>query len=181
MRSIVLKYGVLSGAILGAFMFATMPFHEQIGFSALGMAIGYTSMLLGFLMVHIGMKTYRDTVGGGQVSYGQALVVGLLIMLIGSLIYGACWEVLYATVFSNFAEKYAEFAVAQAQAAGKSPEAIAKLSADMQAFVVQYKQPLTRFGMTLLEPLPVGLLYAFISAWLVSRKRGAEPVRMATA
>lgn len=180
MRSIVVKYGLRSGAIMGAIMLATMPFHDRIGFSALGMAIGYTSMVLAFIMIHVGMKTYRDTIGGGQVSYGKALLVGLQIMLIGSLIYVATWEVLYFTVFPDFMQKYAEFSIAQARDAGKSAAEIAVMTRDMQQFAEQYKNPLINIAYTLLEPLPVGLLFSFASAWLVSRKRGT-PARMATA
>lgn len=181
MRSLVLKYGLRSGAVLGACMFATMPFHEQIGFKPIGMIIGYTSMLLAFLMIHAGMKNYRDTLGGGAVSYGRALSVGLLIMLIGCVIYVACWEILYYTAFPDFAEKYAEFAIAQAREAGKSPAEIAAIATQMKEFGEQYKNPLINIAYTMLEPLPVGLLYSFVSAWLVSRKRGPATARMATA
>jgi hypothetical protein len=181
MQKIVLTRGMIAGAIMGAFMFGTQPFHEQIGFGSIGMVIGYTSMVLAFLMIHSGMVTYRDTIADGTVSYGQALKVGLLIMLIASAIYVACWEIIYFTISPDFVEKYAEFSLQQARAAGKSPAELAELAAQMQDFATQYKNPLVNIAYTFLEPLPVGLLFSFVSAWLVSRKAGSAPPRPITA
>lgn len=181
MRSIVLKYGLIAGAILGLFMFGTIPFHDQIGFGPMGMVIGYTGMVVAFLMIHAGMKSYRDTIGGGQVTYGQALVIGLLIMLIGCVIYVACWAIISKTIYPDFAQKYLEFAVSQARAEGKSAAEIAEITAQMNSFATAYKNPLIFVAYTMLEPLPVGLLFSFVSAWLVSRKSNASASRMATA
>lgn len=181
MRSIVLKYGLRAGAILGVVMFGSYPFREQIGIGTLGMVIGYTSMVLAFLMIHAGVTTYRDTMGDGQVSYGRALVVGLLIMLVGSAIYVACWEIIFFALTPDFAEHYAKVAVESARAAGKSEAEIAKVAADMQAFAIAYKNPLINIAYTFLEPLPVGLLFSFVSAWLVSRKRGPASAPMVPA
>ena len=174
MRGIVLKYGLIAGAILGTVMFASYPFRDQIGIGTLGMVIGYTSMVLAFLMIHAGMRTYRDTLAGGSVSYGRALVVGLLIMLVGSAIYVACWEFVFFVLSPDFADHYAQVAVDNARAAGKTEAEVAAVAAEMQAFAASYKNPLVNIAYTFLEPLPVGLLFSFVSAWLVSRRSNAS-------
>ena len=48
---------------------------------------------------------------------------------------------------------------------------MAKIRDEMAKFAVMYKNPLYNFGMTILEPSPVGLLISLISATLLSRKR----------
>ena len=65
MKKIVLTFGLISGAILAAMMVLTIPFMEQIGFDN-GMVIGYTTMVLAFLLVFFGIRSYRDTVGNGR-------------------------------------------------------------------------------------------------------------------
>ena len=50
MKKIVLTFGLIAGAILSAMMLLTLPFHDQIGFDK-GYIIGYTTMVLAFLMV----------------------------------------------------------------------------------------------------------------------------------
>jgi hypothetical protein len=39
-----------------------------------------------------------------------------------------------------------------------------------------YKNPLVNIALTLLEPLPVGILFTLISAGVLSRKRRADGV-----
>ena len=94
MRRIVLTFGLISGAVLSAMMAITMVFHDQIGFDNKGLILGYTTMVLAFLLVFFGIKAYRDNVGGGVVKFGKAFQVGLFIVLISSACYVATWQVI---------------------------------------------------------------------------------------
>ena len=71
MRKIVLTYGLIAGAILAAMMFATLPFEDRIGFDKAAV-IGYTTMVAAFLMVFFGVRSYRDRVAGGSLSFGRS-------------------------------------------------------------------------------------------------------------
>jgi hypothetical protein len=53
MQRIVLTFGLIAGAILSAMMLLTVPFHDQIGFDR-SLIIGYTTMVLAFLMIFRG-------------------------------------------------------------------------------------------------------------------------------
>jgi hypothetical protein len=171
MRKIVLTFGLIAGAILSLMMFATLPFIDRIGFDK-GAYIGYTSMVLAFLMVFFGIRAYRDTVAGGQVGFGRAFVVGLLITLVASLCYVASWQVIYYRVLPDFGEKYAAYAVAQARKQGASEAQIAAKVKEMAEFNQMYRNPLVNIAWTLLEPLPVGLLFTLVAAGVLSRRRG---------
>ena len=81
MKKTVLTFGLISGVIISALMLATLPFAHQIGFSR-AMIVGYTNMVLSFLLVFFGIRSYRENVGNGRISFGRAMSVGLLIMLI---------------------------------------------------------------------------------------------------
>jgi len=69
MKKTLLTFGLISGAILSAMMLITIPFHAAIGFDRLEI-IGYTSMLLAFLLIFFGVRSYRDNVAGGTVRFG---------------------------------------------------------------------------------------------------------------
>ena len=56
MTKIVLTFGLIAGAILSAMMVITMRFVEKIGMDA-GMVIGYTTMVLAFLLVFFGIRS----------------------------------------------------------------------------------------------------------------------------
>jgi hypothetical protein len=151
-------------------MAATVPFMHKIGFSG-GMVIGYTTMVLSFLLVFFGMRSYRENVGGGYISFGRALSVGLLIMLITCAFYVITWEVIYFNFMPDFAEKYGAFMVENMRAAGASAQEIAAKTEEMKRFKELYDNIFFNVAMTLLEPLPVGLIMTFISALIVRKRR----------
>jgi hypothetical protein len=173
MKKIVLTYGLIAGAILAAMMFLTLPFHDKIGLDN-GLILGYTSMVLAFLMVFFGVRAYRDNVAEGTVTFGRAFMVGLLITAIASICYVATWEILYYNFLPDFGEKYAAQAIEQARQSGASAAEIAKKTQEMAEWQVQYRNPVINIAYTLLEPLPVGLLFTVVSAGILSRKRRVE-------
>ena len=59
----------------------------------------------------------------------------------------------------------------KARAGGATEVAIAKQKAEMDQFEVKYHNPLFNSAVTLVEPLPVGLLIALVSAGVLSRRR----------
>lgn len=180
MQKIVLKCGLIAGAIMGSMFIITHPFREQIGYGSVGMAIGYASMVLAFFMIHVGTRTYRDTVAGGRVTYGQALKVGLLIALVATLVYIVIWELVYFTLIPDYMVEYGRKALEEARLAGKSAAELETMRQQMAEFTEAYRNPLIVAAYTFLEPLPVALPFAFVSAWLVSRQSGAPDVAAAT-
>ena len=153
MRKIVLTFGLIAGAILSGMMLLSMRFRDQIGFER-AEVIGYTTMVLAFLMVFFGVKSYRDNVAGGRVTFGQAFKVGLLITLIASICYVATWQVVYYNVAPDFVDKYAAYAVEKARESGATEAEIAETSRKMGEFSEMYENPLANIAITLLEPLP---------------------------
>jgi hypothetical protein len=170
MRRIVLTYGLIGGAIVSLMMAAALVFQEQIGFDR-GEIVGYTSMVVAFLMVFVGVKTYRDTVAGGSVTFGRALQVGLLITAVTVGCYVASWQVVYYGFAPDFMERYAAHTLDKARAAGASEEEIAQREREMTEFAEWYRNPLVNIAFTAIEPLPVGLVFTLVSAGVLSRKR----------
>lgn len=170
MRKIVLTFGLIAGAILSVMMLITMSFHDQIGFDR-GLVIGYTTMVLAFLMVFFGVRSYRDNVAGGQVSFGRAFKVGFLIMALATVCYVATWELIAYRLAPDVMEKYAAHTLERARQSGASEAQIAVQQKKMAEFAQAYRNPLVNIAYTTLEPLPVGLLFTLVSAGLLSRKR----------
>jgi hypothetical protein len=170
MRKIVLTFGLIAGAILSVMMLLTLPFLDTIGFEK-GEIIGYTTMVLAFLMIFFGVKSYRDNVNHGTVSFGRAFSVGFLIMAVASACYVATWEVIYYKLAPDFGDKYAAHSLEKLKSSGASDAEVAEMTAQMEQFKEMYKNPLINISITFLEPLPVGLLLTLISAGVLSRKR----------
>jgi len=173
MKRIVLTFGLISGAIMSVLMLSTVPFMHKIGFNR-GMVIGYTTMVLAFLLVFFGIRSYRENVGNGYISFGRALSVGLLIMLITCAFYVITWEFVYFNFMPDFAEKYGAFMLDNMRAAGASAQEIAAKAEEMKRFKVLYDNIFFNVAMTFLEPLPVGLIMTFVSAAILRKRRQGQ-------
>src|SRR5215831_12835423 len=97
MKKTVITFGSISGAITALMGLITMPFLDKIAASQTEV-LGYTTIILSFLMVFVGIRSYRENVGNGEISFGRAFAVGILITLISCACYVATWELLYFNV-----------------------------------------------------------------------------------
>ena len=171
MKRIVLTFGLISGAILVAMMAATMPFHEQIGPDR-ALIVGYTTMVLAFLLVFFGIRSYRETIGNGQISFLRAVGVGLLIMTIAAVCYVLAWEIIYFNFMPDYLDKYAAHAIEQLRASGKPPQEIESEIANMKSMMDLYKSNIFfNLAITFSEPLPVGIPMTILSALILRKRR----------
>src|SRR5215510_2910790 len=173
MKKIVLTFGLIGGAVMAAMMFGTLPFIDKIGFDR-GLIVGYTTMILAFMLVFFGIRSYRENVGGGQITFGRAFAVGILITLVVCVCYVAAWEILYFKFMPDFADKYASYMVEKVKASGASQQVIDAEIEQMKSFKAMYNNPFFNAAMTFVEPFPVGLLVTLISAALLRKRRIAD-------
>ena len=169
MKKIVLTFGLISGVVSSAMMLATLPFMDRIGFDR-GVVVGYTAIVLSFLLVFFGIRAYREQ-SGGTITFGRGFTVGILITLISCVFYVATWEIIYFKVHPEFAEKYTAYAMEKARASGATPEALEQKRQELASFKKMYDNPLINAAFTFVEPFPVGLLVTAISAAVLRKKR----------
>jgi uncharacterized protein DUF4199 len=175
MKRIVLIFGLISGVIASGLMFATVPFLEGRG-NDYGYVIGYTSILLSLLLVFFGIRSYRENVGNGSITFGRGFAVGILITLISCIFYVASWEVIYFNFMPDFVEKYTAREVEKMHQKGASDAAIAETRKKMASMKVMLDNPATNAAMTFIEPFPVGLLVTLVSAAVLRKRRAATPL-----
>ena len=167
----ILKYGLIAGLVVAIpmnIMVLTMEGHRPL---AWGMVFGYVMMLVALSAVFVAIKRYRDIELGGVIGFWPALALGLGISVIAGIIYSLAWELSLALTHMDFATAYANTLIAEKKAAGASAEAIRQLTAEMDAFKVQYANPLFRMPMTFAEIFPVGVLVSLVSAALLRNRR----------
>lgn len=174
MRKIILTFGLIAGAIMSVMMVITMTAFGHIDFDK-GEVIGYTSMVVAFLMVFFGVKSYRDNVAGGNIDFGRAFFVGLAITVVASVCYVATWEIIYHNVWPDFPEQYAAHQIERARANGATEAALAIQQQKLADFNKLYKNPFINAAMTFLEPLPVGLIFTLVTAGVLRRRKRSGP------
>jgi hypothetical protein len=169
MKKTVLTFGLIGGAIMAAMMFATLPFMDKIGFDK-GEIVGYTTMILAFLLVFFGIRSYRENVSGGQITFGRAFAVGILITVVACVCYVVAWEIIYFKFMPDFVDKYASYMVEKVRASGASQQVIDAKLQQMESFKAMYDNPLINAAITFVEPFPIGLVVTLISAGILRKK-----------
>jgi hypothetical protein len=167
MKKIILTFGLISGATSSLMMIATVPFQDKIGHSYV---VGYATIVLSLMLTFFGVRSYRDNMGNGHITFGRAFLVGLAITVISCLFYVVTWEVIYFNFMPDFMDKYGAHVLEKMQASGATAAAIQEKSDELNKLKVMYKNPLFNAAMTFIEPFPVGLVITLLSAAILRKK-----------
>ena len=173
MQKVILKYGLIAGGIVSVVMLLGTTLWADVAFSnEYGELIGYTTMIIALSLIFFGVKSYRDNYQSGVINFGKGFQIGILITAIASVMYAGTWEVALQTQpkLSNFMDNYTAKHLEKMKERGASAEEIETESQKMDKMIAMYKNPLLRFGMTLVEILPVGILITLLSAAILRKK-----------
>jgi len=166
----MLKTALIYGAIAGSVTIGVMSlgFLLDDGSHGTSSAIfGYTVMLVALSLIFVAVKQHRDRALGGVIKFAPALGLGLAVAAVAAVFYSTGWEIYLSATDYKFIEAYPTMVIAQKEASGASPAEIAEVTAQMDAMMKNYRNPLIRFFMTMTEIIPVGLLVALFSAALL--------------
>jgi hypothetical protein len=160
MTKVIVRYGIIAGLIVGIPMVAYMWWlpADAPGPMAMNMVTVYLVMLVALSMVFVGIKHYRDRVLGGGIKFVTALLVGLGITLVASVLYTLAWELSMQVSAFDFAAWYAKMYSDPVEA---------------QEFLRTYSNPLYRMAYTFIEIFPVGVLVTLVSAAILRRRAPA--------
>ncbi len=166
----ILIFGVIAGLIVSVnflVVLVAIPglLHQHSVF------YGYLIMVLALSFVFPAIKRYRDRDLGGVIKFLPALGLGLGVSVVAGVIYMVGWEICLAATHYAFIDSYPADIIADARAKGASPAHLAALVDQMQAFKVQYANPLYRLPETFGEIFPVGVVISLISAVLLRNSR----------
>jgi len=170
MNKLVITFGIIAGLIVAAMLIITTTIFHASGNIESGAIYGYTSMLVAFSLIFVGIKKYRDQHGDGIISFGKGFKIGLLITLIASTIYVITWLIDYYYFMPDFMEKYTAQILEKMKTDGVPQTDIDKQAKEMTKFGEMYKNPFFNALITYTEILPIGLIVTLISALILKRK-----------
>ncbi|MFM2231276.1 MAG: hypothetical protein RL607_2534 [Bacteroidota bacterium] len=169
MKSIIYKYGFISSVLIVLFMIASTVLFIQMDNEPLSMTLGFAGMLVGFASIFIALEKYKKA-QGGTLSFMDGLKIGGCIALLGSLSYTLVWMLEFQFVFPDFMDKFSASQIEHLHQSKLSPDVIASEVKKIQEMAVNYKNPVYRFGITLVEILPIGLFITFLAAIILRKK-----------
>jgi Protein of unknown function (DUF4199) len=172
-RKVTLTFGSIAGAIVSVFLVIGIALWEKSGIAFENALVGYATMVIALSMVFFGIKSYRDNYQGGKIRFWKGFQVGLLITLIASFMYAITWETYNQVSPSSsaaFIDNYARCQIDKLKEKGVSAAEIDQEVKKMDDFKRMYGNPAIRFGMTLVEILPVGIIITLLSAAVLRKK-----------
>jgi hypothetical protein len=180
MKKTIIICGLVAGVIVTSVMVAAMAGCFKNPEFEGSMLLGYSSMLVAFSMIFVGVKNARDKYSDGTISFGKAFKIGLMIALIASTIYVVVWMIDYYYFLPDFFDKYSAHIIAKMKSSGASLAEIQKKTVELQDSGKLYKNPIYCPMFTYLEILPVGLLVTLVAALILKRKPNVDNVVLTT-
>lgn len=132
--------------------------------------VGFAVMIVVFSLTFFRIRNFRDKQLHGVITFGNALKTGALIVLVASTLYVLVWLFCYYLFVPDFIDKYIAHALNQAAREGASVSELASKTQEMEKFRGMYRNPIMVILLTYMEVLPVGLVVALVSAFVLKRK-----------
>lgn len=167
MKNVVIKYGSFSTLLLVVLMSLSFFMADDSNYSVQEI-IGYSSMVISMVFVFLGIRYYRDYERNSEISFVQALKLGLLIALVPSVAFGV-FDVVY-TEFINpdFMENYQQYYVEQMKGTMSEEEfevAVAQMKSQMEMF----QNPVAQFFIMGLTVFLIGIVASLLSALVLKK------------
>jgi hypothetical protein len=172
MKKTITVFGLIAGAILSIFLFASAPFmkHMDTDSMATSMFVNYTVQFLTFSLIFFAVRQYRDNYNNGTISFGRGFRIGLWISLIGSAFYVVTWAIIYNFIVPDFMDMMCKAQLDGAIRNGASSTELAEIRQQIADGKKMYSTWYGFAGITLLEIFPTGLLVSLVSALILKRK-----------
>ena len=168
-----MKPSVRFGLILGTILVALPLIFYALGIEkndVVQKVSGFLNVAIYAVLVFIGIKTTRDTIGNGFISFGAGFSAGMVISVLGSAI-SAVGTYLYFTVINPGIITYIKMKQEEAlYEKGLSDAEVEKIAANMDFF----SSPAMMTGFTFLGFMLLGLVVSLICAAIIKKENPAE-------
>lgn len=165
MKRTILIFGLIIGAILTTNAIIHMNMMYSNPDYKGNDIVGYATMVLIFSLIYFGVRNYRNNHLDGKISFLKALKTGALICLVASTVYVIVALLYYYLFAPDFIDVFSEYMIRNA-----APDEVAATTTQMANFKEMYKNPLFAILITYIEVVPVGMIVALFSAFIVKKK-----------
>lgn len=169
MKTVVLKYGTMSGLLMAVLLFISIPLAPEVGFNVIGMVL-FLGKITAFIPIYFGVRSYRKNEGGGVLTFWKALNTGILIMVVACVFYSISWIILYYRVAPDFPDRYFQDFITQLKLHGALPKDIADAQAQFAESKKVLANPFVNAAYAFTDPLEYGIILSLIFAVLLRKK-----------
>ena len=168
MRKSVLKFGLLSSLTLVILFAIQFSFENKLSYST-SEVFGYISIVLALLFIYFAIKYYRDSINNGSVSFGKALLIGVLVSLLAGLTFGIINYIYVEVINPEFMTEYYDHMVEKAKSSLSAAEFQIRLQ-DMEAEKELFSNSIISSLVMSATVLIIGFIMSLISGLILQRK-----------
>lgn len=158
-------YGIITIFILSLLIWSLIGSMDDVT----GEIIGYSSMVISLLFVYFGIKHFRDKENNGIVTFGKALLIGILISLMVSLAFGILDVIYVKFINPEFMTDYYARNLEQLQASLPVEEFEIK-KAELESEKEMFLNPFIHFFIMSMMVFVIGFIISMLSALILQRK-----------
>jgi len=171
MKKISITYGIISGIIVSLWLVVSAMVGKNDFMIKYGMIVGFTSMIIAFAFIFVAISKYRDNYLDGQISFAQALKIGMLLTLVASTIYVITWMIEFHFFIPDFMDKMTSAQIQNWKAEGMPEAELQENILDIEKWKALYKSPVMVALLTYTEILPLGFVISLLAAFILRKKR----------
>lgn len=168
MKNTILRYGLRSAITICSLSLAGWFLGKNLDYSVQEV-IGYAGMIVSLLFVFLGIKHYRDKENNGIVSFGKAVLIGILITLIAALAFGILDVIYIKYINPDFMAEYYSHYVEQMKNSLPQAELQTKL-VELEAQKELFSNTFMSFFLMFATVFIIGFIISLISALMLQRK-----------
>lgn len=158
-------YGIITIFLLSLLIWSLIGSMDDV----MGEIIGYSSMVLSLLFVYFGIQHFRDKENNGIVTFGKALLIGILISLIVSFAFGILDVIYVKFINPDFMTDYYARNLEQLKEALSAEEFEIK-KAELESEKELFLNPFMHFFIMSMMVFVIGLIISLLSALILQRK-----------
>ncbi len=170
MKNIVLKYGTISGLITGLIMFASTLYENKYGFDTTPAFVGYLGIVVVFIPLYMGIKSFRQSEGGGYITFMKAMNVGVVTVAVSAVFYAISKLLIFYCLTPDYPEKYSAYIVHVIKSSGLNLQDTVPAKQQMVQLKEMTKNPLIFGANEFTFPLPLGIIMTLICAAILRKK-----------
>jgi hypothetical protein len=170
-QSTALRFGFLSGGIILVMILCTAPLMGDLQNFKTVEIVGMCGMALALSMIYFAIRSVRDKLQGGYITFNQAFRAGITVTLIVSLVYVAAWMIFFNFIDNSFIDTYTAHQTSIIESGSGTAE---EKSMQVKALEIQmesYRKPLGMFTFTFMEIMPFGFVITLICCILMKRQK----------
>lgn len=168
MKNTVIKFGLYSLTAAAVLFFLALYLGQNLDYDTQEV-LGYATIVVSLSFVYFGIKHYRDKVNNGAISFGKALLIGVLISAFAGIGFGIVDYIYTSTINPDFNAEYIAHSLKEMESTLSASEFIEqkqKLEEQMEAYGSSGFMAFMMFSLVLI----IGFVISLIASLILQRK-----------